>query len=120
MAQEQAPAKPGTDSAQAVSSSAKKNSHAHDFLIKGTVFTEKALAFPGVQLRIKRVGEKKFRWQTYSNSRGEFAVRVPQGSDYELAVHAKGFADQTRAIDAKTGDYLDDIVFRMQPSGGKR
>jgi len=120
VAQEQASPKPGTDSAQAASSSAKKNSHAYDFLIKGTVFTDKALAFPGVQLRIKRAGEKKFRWQTYTNSRGEFAVRVPQGSDYELAVHAKGFADQTLAIDAKTGDYLDDIVFRMQPTGGKR
>ena len=40
----------------------KKYSHANDFLIRGTVFTDKALSFPGVQLRIRRAGEKKFRW----------------------------------------------------------
>src|SRR5882762_10386619 len=40
-----------------------KYSHANDFLIRGTVFTDKALSFPGVQLRIRRTGEKKFRWE---------------------------------------------------------
>ena len=63
-----------------------KYSHANDYLIRGTVFTEKALSFPGVELRIRKVGEKQFRWETYTNSRGEFAVRVPQGSDYEVVV----------------------------------
>lgn len=120
LAQEQGTGKSQPDAAQAASSGSKKKSHAQDFLIKGTVFTDKALAFPGVQLRIRRAGEKKFRWETYSNSRGEFAVRVPQGSDYELVVHTKGFADQTRTIDAKSGDYQDGIAFRMQASGGKK
>ena len=106
--------------AAAAQSNAKKYSHAQDFLIKGTVFSDKALAFPGVKVQVKRAGEKKFRWETYSNSRGEFAVRVPQGADYELVVHNKGFADQTRPIDAKTGDSQDGIVFRMEPSGGKK
>src|SRR5260370_21469366 len=64
--------------------SKKKYSHTNDFLIRGTVFTDKALSFPGVQLRIRRAGEKKFRWECYTNSRGEFAVRLPQGSDYEM------------------------------------
>ena len=97
-----------------------KPSHAYDFLIRGTVFTENALAFPGVQLRVRRAGEKKFHWETYTNSRGEFAVRVPQGKEYELAVHVKGFTDQTHAIDARTGDIQDDVVFRMEPAGGKK
>lgn len=96
-----------------------KHSHAYDFLIRGTVFTENALAFPGVQLRVRRAGEKKFHWETYTNSRGEFAIRVPQGKEYELAVHAKGFSHQTRAIDAKTGDIQDDVVFRMERAGEK-
>ncbi len=104
------PAKPGK----------KKYSHANDFLIRGTVFTEKAISFPGVQLRIRKVGEKKFRWESYTNSRGEFAVRVPQGSSYELVVRAKGFAEQTRAIDANTGANEESVAFRMQPTeGGK-
>jgi hypothetical protein len=95
-----------------------KYSHANDFLIRGTVFTDKALSFPGVELRVRRAGEKKFRWESHTNSRGEFAVRVPQGSDYELVVRAKGFAEQTRAIDAKTGGNEESIVFRMQAAAG--
>jgi len=98
----------------------KKYSHANDFLIRGTVFTDKALSFPGVQLRIRRVGEKKIRWESYTNSRGEFAVRVPQGSTYEMVIHAKGFGEQTRTVDAKAGGNEESMVFRMQPtSGGK-
>ncbi len=96
----------------------KKYSHANDFLIRGTVFTDKALSFPGVQLRIRKLGEKKFRWESYTNSRGEFAVRVPKGSDYEMVVRAKGFAEQTRSIDAKTGGNEESMVFRMRPTAG--
>jgi hypothetical protein len=96
----------------------KKYSHANDFLIRGTVFTDKALSFPGVQLRIRKAGEKKFRWESYTNSRGEFAVRVPQGSDYEMVVRVKGFAEQTRAIDAKSGGNEESLVFRMLPAAG--
>ena len=124
-AQEPAPPPPdpaSTSHSPAVSTSKpgkKKYSHANDFLIRGTVFTDKALSFPGVQLRIRRAGEKKFRWERYTNSRGEFAVRVPQGSDYEMVVHARGFAEQKRVIDAKTGGNEQNIVFRMQPTGGK-
>jgi len=94
-------------------------SHANDFLLRGTVFNDQALSFPGVQLRVKRAGEAKFRWQTVTNSRGEFALRVPQGFAYELVIHVKGFTDQTRAIDAKNGGADEGYVFRMEPLGGK-
>ncbi len=95
------PPAPVNPPAPAESSSSKpKHSHAHDFLIRGTVFTPNAFAFPGLHLRIRRAGEKKFRWETYTDSRGEFAVRVPQGLQYEVVIVAKGFADQTRTIDA--------------------
>ena len=117
-----APSPAGTSQSPAVSTSKpdkKKYSHANDFLIRGTVFTDKALSFPGVQLRIKKAGERKFRWETYTNYRGEFAVRVPQGSDYEMVVRAKGYSEQKRAIDAKSGGNEQNVVFRMQPTGGK-
>jgi len=94
-------------------------SHANDFLVRGTVFNEKAMSFPGAQLRIRRAGEKKFRWESQTNSRGEFAMRVPQGSDYELVVHVKGYADQTRAINAKEGNDGGSLVFRMELQGGQ-
>ena len=98
----------------------KKYSHANDFLIRGTVFNDKALSAPGVQLRIRRAGEKKFRWESYTNSRGEFAVRVPQGSDYEMVVRAKGFAEQTRSINVKNSGNEENMVFRMQPAAGDK
>ena len=99
----------------------KKYSHANDFLIRGTVFNEKAFAFPGVELRFRREGEKKYKWGTYTNSRGEFAQRVPEGSHYEVLVHRKGFADQTRTIEAMGGGNEENVVFRMQPiTGGKK
>ncbi|HEY4818984.1 MAG TPA: carboxypeptidase-like regulatory domain-containing protein [Candidatus Acidoferrum sp.] len=115
----QAPAQQDVPASQPQSSSSSKNgkqkySHANDFLIRGTVFTEKALSFPGVQLRIRRSGEKKFRWEDRSNSRGEFAIRVPQGIQYEMVVHAKGFADQARTIDARNGSAENNVVFRME------
>lgn len=111
------PANPGTGT----SSSKRKYSHANDFLIRGTIFTDKALAFPAVQLRVRRSTEKKFRWETYTNSRGDFAVRVPQGLEYEMVIHAKGFADQTRTIDAKAGLSETTLTFRMEPeAGGKK
>jgi hypothetical protein len=97
-----------------------KYSHKNDFLIRGTVFDDKALSAPGVQLRIRRTGEKKFRWESYTNSRGEFAVRVPQGSDYEMVIRAKGFAEQTRTIDAKNGGNEERLVFRMEPAAGDK
>src|SRR5713226_7344398 len=110
-----APPSAGSSSSQP---SKKKYSHANDFLIRGTVFDEQALSFSGVELRIRRAGEKKFRWESYTNSRGEFAVRVPQGSDYEMVVRAKGFAEQTRTIDTKIGGNQENMVFRMQPTAG--
>ena len=108
-------------SSQAQSSSSSKSgkpkySHANDFLIRGTVFTDKALSFPDVQLRIRRAGEKKFRWEDRTNSRGEFAIRVPQGTQYEMVVRAKGFADQAKTIDARTGSGENNVVFRMEPA----
>jgi len=120
--QEAPPAAP-TSAAQESSSKAdtpgkKKYSHANDFLVRGTVFNEKALSFPEVELRLRKEGEKKYKWETYTNSRGEFAVRVPQGASYEVLAHVKGFADQTKTVEAKGGGNEETLVFRMQPVTG--
>jgi hypothetical protein len=117
----QAPVQAGAPASQPQSSSSansgnQKYSHANDFLIRGTVFTDKAISFPGVQLRIRRVGEKKFHWEDSTNSRGEFAIRVPQGTQYEMVAHIKGSADQTRTIDARNGSGENNVVFRMEPA----
>jgi Carboxypeptidase regulatory-like domain len=114
------PQAPASNSNSAESSSKRQGSHAHDFLIRGTVFQPNALAFPAVQLRIRRASEKKFRWETYTNSRGEFAVRVPQGLQYEVVIHMKGFADQTRNVDARSGISEDHVVFRMESAAAAK
>jgi hypothetical protein len=115
--QETAPAsQPPPSTSSSSKDKNQKYSHANDFLIRGTVFTDKALSFPDVQLRIRRSGEKKFRWEDRTNSRGEFAIRVPQGVQYEMVVRAKGFADQVRTIDARNGAGENNVVFRMEPA----
>jgi hypothetical protein len=123
-AQEAAPSTPQAPPASGdpapEKSQKEKYSHAHDFLIIGTIFDPKGYAFAGVELRIRRSHEKKYRWDSYTNSRGEFAVRVPQGSDYEMVIHAKGYADQTRALDAKTGVSEARIVFHMESAEGAK
>lgn len=101
-------------SSKADKPSKKKYSHLNDFLIRGTVFNEKALSFPDAELRLRKEGEKKYKWETHTNSRGEFAVRVPEGANYEILVHVKGFADQTRTVEAKGGGNEETLVFRMQ------
>jgi hypothetical protein len=108
------PPQESTPPASPTPKSPSKHSHAEDFLITGTVFTDQGYAFPGIQIRIRRTDEKKFRWESYANSRGEFAVRVPKGTDYEMLVHAKGFLDQSKPVDAKSGLSEARLVFRME------
>jgi len=110
----------GTQPAPSESSSSRKSKHSHadDLVIRGTVFNERGLALQGVKLRIRRSDQKKPRWETYTNSRGEFAVRVPKGPDYEIAAESKGFARQSQAIN---GQSEENVVLHMQPaSGGKK
>lgn len=98
----------------------KETRHGDDFLIRGTVFTPEGLALPGAELRIRRASEKKFQWNDASNSRGDFAIRVKMGADYEVVVRAKGYRDESRVVDAKTGERFKDLVFRMQKQTGKK
>jgi hypothetical protein len=98
------------------SSSKTKNKPIPSFLIIGTVFNENALSFPGVQVRIRRSDEKKFKWETYTNSRGEFAVRVPPGHDYEVVTHIKKYEDQKQTVDSKV-DVQQRLSIKLTPQG---
>jgi hypothetical protein len=89
-------------------------SHAHDFIIFTTVFTEQGFALPGARVRIRRTDEKKFQWEAMSDRRGELAVRVPQDSEYEMTVEARGYKMQTRHVDARE-DNRADLTIRMEP-----
>ena len=59
-------------------------------VIFGTVWDADSHAVYGVHVQLRRSGEKKVRWEAYSDHRGEFAFRVPPGkADYELAADLK-------------------------------
>lgn len=61
-------------------------------LIFGTVWGPGDLALPGVKVKIRRVEDKKARWELYSNRRGEFEQRVPAGKhDYMIWADTKGY-----------------------------
>ena len=91
-----------------------KRSHANRFLILGTVFNDQGFALPGAVIRVRRSGKEKIAAETTSDRRGEFAMRVPPGAEYDVTVTAKGFQEAVRRIDARVGD-REDLVFRMQP-----
>ena len=60
-------------------------------LIFGTVWGPDDRPVYGVKVKIRREGEKKVRWEQYSNRNGEFAQRVPAGTqDYVIWADLKG------------------------------
>jgi len=111
-----APASPASTSAPASSqdSSSKPHRVIPAFLIVGTVFNEKAYAFAGVEVKIRRKGEKKFRYDLYTNSHGEFAVRVPDGIEYEVVVRRKKYKEQSQEVLANPADVQKRLTFKLE------
>lgn len=94
-------------------------SHAHDFVIFATVFTDQGFALPGARVRVRRTDENKPKWEATSDRRGEFAVRVPEGAEYEMSIEAGGFKPEIRKIDARE-EARADLAIRMEKAtGGK-
>jgi len=61
-------------------------------LIFGTVWDPDGHPLYGVTVKIRLAGEKKARWELYSNHTGEFAQRVPAGkADYIVWADLKGY-----------------------------
>ena len=61
-------------------------------LIFGTVWGPDQHPLYGVKIRIRREGEKKARWEVFSDHHGEFAQRVPPGpGDYVIWADLKGY-----------------------------
>jgi hypothetical protein len=61
-------------------------------LIFGTVWGPDDHPVYGMKVKVRRVNEKKARWEAYSNRRGEFELRVPVGpADYLVRADSRGF-----------------------------
>ena len=126
-AQEPAPggtAQQSTPAAEAAkpesTSSGKKNKSIPSYVILGTVFNENALSYPNVRVQIRRENEKKFRWDSYTNSRGEFAVRVPQGQEYEVFVHEKSYKDVSVKVTADNSAMDQKLSIRLEKVNGEK
>lgn len=66
-------------------------------LIFGTVYAPDDRPAYGVKVKIRRAGEKKARWELFSDRRGEFAQRLPAGfADYVVWADPKGPKDQPK------------------------
>jgi hypothetical protein len=91
----------------------------NDCLLYSTVFTSEGRALPGADARIHPVEKKKPLWELTSDSRGEFAARVPSVGDYEIEVKAKGYVPQTKRVTTIVGDRVD-LVFNMVPQSKKK
>jgi hypothetical protein len=60
-------------------------------VIFGTVWGPDNRAVYGITVKIRRVSDKKPKWELYSNHSGEFAQRVPAGqADYVVWADLKG------------------------------
>ena len=67
-----------------------------------------------MQVRVRRKGEKKFRYEMYTNSRGEFAVRVPDGIEYEVVVTQKKYKEQTQEVAANMAEVQKRLTFKLE------
>ena len=93
------------------------NSHANDFVIFATIFTDQGFALPGAKVRVRRADEQKFRWEAMSDQRGELGIRVKQGAEYEVTIEARGFKPETRKVDAREGN-REDLTLQLERLGG--
>jgi Carboxypeptidase regulatory-like domain len=93
-------------------------------LIFGTVFQESGLSLPGARIEIvpatELQGARKFkRLEAVSDSRGEFAFRVPvEEMTYKLTARAAGYIPQEKITQA-AGEVRVDVFFRLETASKK-
>jgi hypothetical protein len=102
------------------SSSGKKSKHVPGYLIIGTIWTEKAMAYPNVKVQVRRENEKRFKWETYTNSRGEFAIRVPDGQEYEVVVKEKNYKEYSLKLNANNGEMEQRLSVRLEKTNPEK
>jgi hypothetical protein len=106
---------PGSFSALGATASAPANQRKpspNDCIFYATVFTNEGRLLVGAEIHVRPTGKKRPDLEAWSDRRGEFAVRVPPGIDYDIEVKADGFITQVRKANAQTGK--QDMVFHME------
>jgi hypothetical protein len=89
-------------------------------LIAGTVFTDTGLALRGASVQLipgpqESRKNKTRKMEAVSDSRGEFAFRVPATAGrYTVKVRRDGFEPQEKTVNV-TGDERIDVSFQLVP-----
>lgn len=92
---------------------AEKNKDDSHALLMGSVFTADGLSLPGIRVSVKRKDDKKPRWRAVSDRRGEFALRLPAGTEtYEVTTESKAFESQTKTVEFRGSERVD-VFFRL-------
>jgi hypothetical protein len=89
---------------------------APEAVIGGTVFRPPGLALPGAEVVITpQEGDKPKKLKTVTNTRGEFAVRVPAvPMKYSVDVKASGFKPDEKTVVIE-GEQRRDLSFLLDP-----
>jgi hypothetical protein len=83
-----------------------------DCIFYATVFTNEGRLLVGAEIHVHPTGKKRPDYEAWSDRRGEFAVRVPHGGDYDIQIKADKFVTQIRTAHADTGQ--QSMVFHME------
>ena len=79
-------------------------------IIFGTVWGPDDHPVYGVTVKIRRVPDKKAKWQVYSDHAGEFAQRVPAGeADYVVWANLKG----VKTTDGETLHLVQEVTVHV-------
>ncbi len=90
-------------------------------LLDGTVFRDNGFALPNAEVVVipdpgpEAAPTKLKKLQAVSDSRGEFAFRLPVlNMRYLVKVSAKGYRNETKPVTVQGEDRLD-VTFQLQP-----
>lgn len=103
---------------------ADKKAQAPYALIFGTVFQQSGFSLPGARIELVPAGElqggRKFKkLEAVSDSRGEFAFRVPvEEMTYKLTARAAGYLPQEKTTQV-AGEVRVDVFFRLEAASKK-
>jgi hypothetical protein len=91
-------------------------------VIAGSVHRDTGFALPGAEIVVAPWPESgggakpKGRWRTSTNSRGEFAVRVPAGRmRYNVTVRASGYRTEEKPVTIGADERVD-LSFILEPA----
>ncbi|MGH9805297.1 MAG: carboxypeptidase-like regulatory domain-containing protein [Candidatus Acidiferrales bacterium] len=86
-------------------------------LLSGSVHSAEGFALAGVPVSVRRDDDRKPRWRAVSDTRGEFALRLPsEAATYEVATESKEHKNQTKTVKvAGTDKETVVVLFRLSP-----